>query len=86
VAPCWPSLLLSPCTICSTEPALEVWEALGTSLAPFGTSFPFLPVPQDAFVVQEQSIRDAQPVATCQLPPVSDYQKLISKVPHGIVF
>ena len=36
-------------------------------------------VPQDAFVVQEQSIRDAQPVATCQLPPnrVSPFKDMI---------
>lgn len=54
----------------------------GPGLAPFGTSFPSLPVPQDAFLVQEQSVRDAQPVTTCQLPPVSDYQKLISELPH----
>lgn len=44
------------------------------------------PVPQDAVLSQEQSVRDAQPVTTCQLPPVSDYQKLISELPHWTVF
>ncbi|XP_021495210.1 zinc finger protein 496 isoform X2 [Meriones unguiculatus] len=37
------------------------------------------PVPQDAFVVQEQSVREAQPVTTCQLPPnrVSPFKDMI---------
>ncbi|XP_036053373.1 zinc finger protein 496 isoform X3 [Onychomys torridus] len=37
------------------------------------------PIPQDVFLVQEQSIRDAQPVTTCQLPPsrVSPFKDMI---------
>ncbi|XP_028632362.1 zinc finger protein 496 isoform X2 [Grammomys surdaster] len=36
-------------------------------------------VPQDAFLVQEQSVRDAQPATTCQLPPnrVSPFKDMI---------
>ncbi|CAH6786266.1 Zkscan17 [Phodopus roborovskii] len=37
------------------------------------------PVPQDAFLVQEQSVRDTQPVTTCQLPSnrVSPFKDMI---------
>lgn len=37
------------------------------------------PVPQDAVLSQEQSVRDAQPVTTCQLPPnrVSPFKDMI---------
>ncbi|XP_059126759.1 zinc finger protein 496 isoform X1 [Peromyscus eremicus] len=37
------------------------------------------PIPQDVFLVQEPSIRDAQPVTTCQLPPsrVSPFKDMI---------
>ncbi|XP_051023759.1 zinc finger protein 496 isoform X2 [Acomys russatus] len=37
------------------------------------------PVPQDVFLVQEQSVRDVQPVTTCQLPPnrVSPFKDMI---------